>query len=195
MAIFDEGINPAVFIIAIMFAGLPFVARYLKERAQEFAPSIVRHVHHQPLKTHYRTLMLPLVVTLSLASIPFVSAQELYGIPTEDGMEFYQVPATLDFSGSSIGNSGLAGTSGMESYHHLFAGKTISPFTPGFHTTTSGRLLTVAGRIDWTASNNSSLVTPVPETTPAFQDFRGVGSPLGEVFQQQVKGTGFMVKK
>ena len=71
-----------------------------------------------------------------------VLAQELYALSTDTGLEFYQVEAVkkLDLkvnrsksalwptNGSSIGRNGL---------------------NSGFQTTVNGRILTMAGRIDW----------------------------------------------
>ena len=84
-----------------------------------------------------------------------VLAQELYTLSTDSGMEFYQVQAVkklhmnVNTSHSALwpqsGNGALS--SGINVNSRLTPHST--ELDPGFQTTVNGRILTMAGRIDW----------------------------------------------
>lgn len=77
-----------------------------------------------------------------------VVAQELYALSTDTGLEFYQVEAVKKLDMNA--NSSQSALWTITRY-----GKTPLELHPGFQTTIHGRILTMAGRIDWGLQEDS----------------------------------------
>lgn len=88
-----------------------------------------------------------------------VLAQELYALSTSSGLEFYQVEAIKQPNFEM--NSSQGDLWPERSHIHIFSSSMLqtSPLIggspsldSGYHTTMNGRILTLAGKIDWKVS-------------------------------------------
>ena len=87
MIVFDEGLNTLVLGIALLIAGSPFLALYVRD-------SLVPASHVRPRKNSInfpsKLLGTTLGLFLVLASFTSVSGQQLFVLSTNAGLEIYQ---------------------------------------------------------------------------------------------------------
>jgi len=168
MAIFDEGINLLVVGLTLFFAGVPFLAIYLRDTRQPVVQPIPARLH---VPTAPQTLIASLILVFGIASIPpaFAADQTIFSLPTNNGWEFYQVPAALeplnDSGPGSIGPFSLTNSAQLwvdPIQRQLQPMKNLPMLTTQFRTTPHGRILTVADRIDWQIEPSQEMVSSAP---------------------------------
>lgn len=168
MAILDEGINLLVVGLTLFFAGVPFLAIYLRDTRQTVVQPIPARLH---VPTDTKTLIASLILVFGIASIPpaFAADQTLFSLHTNNGWEFYQVPAALeplnDIDPDGTGSFSL--TNSPQLLVDLIQRqpqpmKNFPILTTQFRTTPHGRILTVADRIDWQIEPSQEMVNSAP---------------------------------
>ena len=154
MAILDEGINLIVVGLTLFFAGVPFLAIYLRDTRQPVVQSIPARRH---VPTVTKALIASLILAFGLASIPpaFAADQALFSLHTNNGWEFYQVPAALEpLNDSGPGDTGSFSLTNSPQLLvdpiqiQLQPMKNLPLLTIRFRTTPQGRRPTVADRFD-----------------------------------------------
>jgi Na+-transporting methylmalonyl-CoA/oxaloacetate decarboxylase gamma subunit len=170
MAILDEGINLLVVGVTLFFAGVPFLAIYLRNTRQPVVQSIPAR-RHVPTVTTTLIASLILVFGFGFASIPpvFAADQALFSLHTNNGWEFYQVPAALEpLNDRSPGDTD---SFSLTNSPQLFVDHIQRPLQPmkhlplltiRFRTTPHGRIPTVADRIDWQIEPSQEMVSSAP---------------------------------
>ena len=99
--------------------------------------------------------------------------RELFVLPTEGGLEFYLLDGTLHVPSLEVyrtprENWSLHINDTVRYFQIPGLGKDHPrwqrPFSPGFRISLSGRVMTVAGKIDWMTGNQGSRVAKDGET-------------------------------
>lgn len=160
MTVFDEGLNTLVLGIALLIAGSPFLALYVRD---SLVPASHVRPRKNPINFPSKLLGTTLGLFLALASFTSASGQQLFVLSTDAGLEIYQVepikkpnlfpsknfsalwPTSNEFIPINMPTLKLPGT---QSSNVLI--------DPGFRTSVSGRILTIAGRIDWSSSETEN---------------------------------------
>jgi hypothetical protein len=169
MTLFDEGLNFAVVSLAFLCAGLPFLAIWIRDTQW---PTWQHQSHTKGNTASYKKIVPTLVLALGIMTAQSASAQnlELYAVSTGNGVEFYQVPSTLkplNFPGTSNGGSLLTQQTSTQRFLDPSREDGLSMgnkgmLTSGFQTTLTGRVLKVAGRVDWQVEARQEMVRYTP---------------------------------
>lgn len=175
MTLFDEGLNFAVVSLAFLCVGLPFLAMWIRDTQW---PTFQHQSLTKRKSASYKMIIPIFVLALGIMTVQPASAEnlQLYTVSAGDEVEFYQVPSALKplkFQETRKGGSIL--TQQTYPQRHLDPTRgyvepigNMGMLTSGFQTTPTGRLLKVAGRIEW-------QVRPMQETVGSPPDFLSIG--------------------
>ena len=120
-----------------------------------------------------------LIVLLGTSGgLGYAGGRELFVLPTEDGLEFYLVDGTLHVPSLEVTRTQKENWSlhiindtvryfqipGLGKDHPRWQ----RPFSLGFRISLSGRVMTVAGKIDWMTGNQGSRVAKDGETSSSL---------------------------
>ncbi|MCZ6580229.1 MAG: hypothetical protein O6840_01180 [Nitrospirae bacterium] len=177
---------------AFAIAGLPFLALYLRDAFHSRAKS--------PKKDRMTSVASTLVGTtfgmmVFLTPLVPVSAQELFALSTETGLEFYQVD-TVKQPTWPLNRHSSALWPEPQTFLLIpsVEVETIKLFNsplmvlPGFTTTTTGRVLTTAGRIHWLSTPPSVEMVQVLDSPSLIAETIGITTATQHVAQQNVLG-------
>ncbi|MCZ6799137.1 MAG: hypothetical protein O7F12_01485 [Nitrospirae bacterium] len=194
MALFDEGFNFAVVILALLFVGFPFLALWIRNTQW---PKL-RH----PATTKWKSSIPKSIITTGVLALSIMAAQpasaenfELYMISTGSEVELYQVSSTL--KPVKLTGARKDGYLAFRHFPQLFLDSThgyVQPrenlrmLTSGFQTTPLGRILKVAGRIDWQKATGQELVRSSPNIPTAEESLSSEKS-LPQLTMSKVPGT------
>ena len=154
MIMHNELLPYGVLGIILFMATVPLIAFRIKEWVGSASWA---NINKDGLITHFSLIMLSLsILGLGLMAKPSV-AKELFVLPTNGGYEFYLLETSLDKPNLSLSaapettwpgleNSQLNGE--MKFMDSRFK-KSSLVVDPGYRTSLTNRIVTVAGRIDW----------------------------------------------
>ena len=177
---------------AFAIAGLPFLASYLRDAFHSRTKS--------PKKDRMTSVASTLVGTtfgmmVFLTPLVPASAQELFALSTGTGLEFYQVDTVKQPTWPlSRHSSALWPEPQTLLLIPSVEVETIKLFNsplmvlPGFTTTTTGRVLTTAGRIHWLSTPPSVEMVQVLDSPSLIAETIGITTATQHVAQQNVPG-------
>ena len=154
MSMHNELLVYGILGIIVFMATVPLVALRTKEW---FASASGTKIKKDGLITHFSLIMLSLsLVGLGLMARPSV-AKELFVLPANGGYEFYVVEPSLEKPSLSLTAPRESTWPGLENsrlnddmtFMDSRFKKSSLVVDPGFRTSLTNRIVTVAGRIDW----------------------------------------------
>ena len=154
MSMHNESLAYGVLGMILFMAAVPLVALRAKEW---FASASRANIKKDGLMAHFSLIMLTLsILGFGLMTQPSI-AKELFVLPASGGYEFYVVEQSLEKPNLSLSESQDANWPGLE--NNRFSDdmtfmdsrfkKSSLVVDPGYRTSLTNRIVTVAGRIDW----------------------------------------------
>lgn len=186
--------DTSIWVLGAVFAiaGLPFLALYLRDAFHSRTKS--------PKKDRMTSVASTLVGTtfgmmVFLTPLVPASAQELFVLSTGTGLEFYQVDTVKQPTWPlNRHSSALWPEPQTLLLIPSVEVETIKLFNsplmvlPGFTTTTTGRVLTTAGRIHWFSTPPSVEMVQVLDSPSLIAETIGITTATQHVAQQNVPG-------
>lgn len=157
----DYGLLPSYGVLAVilLMAGVPLLALHTREWLNETASDADGRTR---VLGRYSLVALSVsIVTLGVIAAP-ISAQQLFTLPTEKGFEFYLVDKSLKKPSLNLTEPNQSTWPGLHTSRFGTDVRFIDSETkessllvdPGFRTSLTNRIVTVAGRIDWVQPAN-----------------------------------------
>ena len=154
MSMYNESLAYGVLGLILFMAAVPLIALRSKEW---FASASRANIKKDGLMAHFSLVML----TLSILGFGFMTkpsmAKELFVLPASGGYEFYVVEQSLKKPNLSLSGQRESSWPGLESnrlsddmtFMDSRFKKSSLVVDPGYRTSLTNRIVTVAGRIDW----------------------------------------------